>query len=627
MDNRLSFRRSSHRMLDNFQSCWKPLALTGIAFKLIALVVLTPLLALLFRLSLALSGSRVIADLDIAKAFLSPAGAIIFILGGAVWLAIIALEQASLTGIICARTANRQIGVLGALRFSAANAWPVLRVTARMVVWGLVASVPFLAIAATTYLILLTKHDINYYLNEKLPELFIAGGIGGLLLVGLAATAARIFTGWLFALPVVLFERTDPSGALSRSQQMASGSRLTLLLWIIGWILASLAISTAANGAVIMFGRLVVSSLPNSIHLLAMAAGLILLLWAVVMAGTNLLGTTAFAVMLFSLYRERRGNDSEQALQPGIAMQGSHEGRLGITRSRLALASGVGLVVAVVTGMLTAESIQAEDRIKIIAHRGASKVAPENTMAAIQKAIEDGADWVEIDVQETADGNVVVFHDSDFMRVSGVDLKIWDATIDDLEELDIGSWFDPAFNDQRVVTLAEVLAECKGKIGVNIELKYYGHDERLEERVVNIVETQNMASEIVVMSLKIKGVRKMKSLRPDWQVGLLMSVAAGNFKKTEADFLAVNSSFANRRLIRSAHRAGKEIYVWTVNDADSMSRMISRGVDGLITDRPEVARSVLERRAELNTSQRLLLELAGTLDTSGLIAGKPSASR
>lgn len=276
----------------------------------------------------------------------------------------------------------------------------------------------------------------------------------------------------------------------------------------------------------------------------------------------------------------------------------------------------IGVVLAAASGVAAIHSVRLDDDVEIMAHRGSSREAPENTMAAFRKAIEAGADWIELDVQETADGEVVVFHDSDFMKLSGRKLKIWDATMDDLKEIDIGSWYSPDFKEERVPTLAEVLDECKGKIKVNIELKYYGHDQQLEQRIVEIVESRGMASDVVAMSLKKNGVTKLKALRPDWKVGLLMSVSAGNLKKVEADFLAVNARFASRNLIRTGHRAGKEVYVWTVNDAFTMSTMISRGVDGILTDKPALARQVLEQRAQMSGPERLLLELAGILGTA-----------
>lgn len=248
-----------------------------------------------------------------------------------------------------------------------------------------------------------------------------------------------------------------------------------------------------------------------------------------------------------------------------------------------------------------------------MAHRGASKAAPENSLAAVRVAIEAGSDWVEIDVQETADGEVVVIHDSDLMKLARNKTKVWDARLSDLQNIDIGNSFGPSFQNERVPTLSEVLKLCQGKTGVLIELKYYGHDQQLEQRVVDIVEKHGMSNQIMVMSLKPDGVRKMKRLRPTWKCGVLLSVSVGNIQKIEADFLAVNARFATRSLINKLHQAGKEIYVWTVDDPVSMSLLMNRGVDGLITNRPEVAKDVLKQRSNMSSTDRLLTEIAGLL--------------
>jgi len=261
-------------------------------------------------------------------------------------------------------------------------------------------------------------------------------------------------------------------------------------------------------------------------------------------------------------------------------------------------------------------SVRLPDNTQVMAHRGSSKAAPENTLASVKRAIEDGADWLEIDVQETADGKVVVYHDSDFMRLAGKDLKVWNATLADLRDIDVGSWFAPEFAGERVPTLGQVLDQCRGHIGVNIELKYYGHDEQLEQRVADVVASHRMDAHVTAMSLKIDLVKKMKSIRPDWKVGLLMSVSAGNPKNIDADFLAVNAKFANRNMIQSAHRNAKEVYVWTVDDAPTMSVMIGRGVDCIITNHPALARSVIAERAAMSVPQRLLLELAALFGTT-----------
>ena len=250
------------------------------------------------------------------------------------------------------------------------------------------------------------------------------------------------------------------------------------------------------------------------------------------------------------------------------------------------------------------------DGVRGIARRGAAGGAPENTLASVALALEHGADVVEIDVQETADGEVVVIHDSDLMKVGGNPMRVWEATFDEIRAVDVGSWFGPEFTGQRVPTLEEVLETCRGKAVVDIELKYYGHDEMLEQRVSDIVERTGMGDQVIAMSLKGDADVKMKGIRPEWDVGLLTAKAVGDLTTAEADFLAVHVGMANSAFIHRAHEAGKDVYVWTVNDRLNMSRMMSRGVDGVITDHPSLARLVLEERAEMSPVERLLVTAA-----------------
>nr|WP_302478195.1 glycerophosphodiester phosphodiesterase [Ruegeria arenilitoris] len=279
-------------------------------------------------------------------------------------------------------------------------------------------------------------------------------------------------------------------------------------------------------------------------------------------------------------------------------------------------AAAVAVLVGLWFGQHLLERIQAPDRAEVIGHRGAAALRPENTMASVLKAIEDGADWVEIDVQESADGVVVVAHDSDFMKLAGVNLKVWDATMEDIAQIDIGSWFGPEYADERTPTLREVLEAAKGKSKVIIELKYYGHDVDLENRVAAIVEDLQMQDDIATMSLKYPAVQKIKKLRPEWRAGVLAATAVGDLTGLEGDFIAVNAAMATPGLVRSVQDAGKDIYVWTVNDPLQMSAMASMGVDGLITDRPAMANEVLRLRAEMGPAERLLLWLATTFGMS-----------
>jgi glycerophosphoryl diester phosphodiesterase len=281
-----------------------------------------------------------------------------------------------------------------------------------------------------------------------------------------------------------------------------------------------------------------------------------------------------------------------------------------LTPGRLA----IGLLLAAGAAVLSAawlfEDIRTDDAVVIVAHRGAAGRAPENTTASVQAALDDRADWVEVDVQETVDGEVVVVHDSDFMKLAGDATKVWEATLEQLADIDIGSWFGPEFAAERVPTLRDVLQLAEGRAGVVIELKYYGHDEKLEQRVADIVEQTGMTDSVAIMSLKYGAVQKMKAIRPDWTVGLLSATAIGDLSRMDADFLAVSTNMVSAGFVRRARKAGKKVFAWTVNDPVTMSQVISKGVDGVITDEPAMARRVLAERAEMNTAERLLIYAA-----------------
>lgn len=411
---------------------------------------------------------------------------------------------------------------------------------------------------------------------------------------------------WLLALPIVLFEELGPAAAIRKSLADTRGHRWKLFAWTVAWLLAGALGSMAVTALIGLVGRLVLPLVVGSVKLAAFTIGSIGLLTLLASALISLFAAALYALVIVAFYRRSSGpGHLADDLKRAESMDAGGGWR--IPKKGWLLGGAAAFGVALVITVIIVAKLNIEDRAIVIAHRGASAAAPENTLAAVRQAVEDGAEFVEIDVQETADGEVVVFHDSDFMKTAKLPLKIWEATLEDLRDIDIGSWFAEEFADERVPTLGEVLLACKGRSGVNIELKYYGHDVDLEQRVVDIVEHHDMAEEVVIMSLKYDKVAKIKALRPEWTYGLLSSVSLGNTTEFDVDFLAINASGAHRAFVRRTQGSGRDVYVWTVNDPLAMSSMMSRGVDGIITDEPALARRVLELRAELNPVERLLL--------------------
>lgn len=595
--------------LEDLRRRWKPLFLADLLFKLIALALLTPLLAISFRWFLSLSGQEVLADVDLLYFLLTPIGIVCLICISALWLGIVALELAALMGVLGTGPGRKSL-VLNALGFASVNAWRVCRVAGHIVARCLLIAVPFLGIAGLTYWWLLREFDINYYLQQRPPAFLVALGIGGLLVVGLAGCLIYATSNWLLALPLVLFEDVRPSEALRTSRERTGGSRWRLLRAITIWAVSIVLLSSLLTSSVLMIGRAIIHRSSGSLEFLTLAIGISLLASAAVNLIVSLIGTTTFASLLFHSYREFSNPDEHRITSLWRLTSDGGSRRFRLTALRIVSAIAVGVLVAALLGLWIAKDMRLDDDVEIIAHRGASAAAPENTLAAIRQAIKEGTDWVEIDVQESVDGQVVVFHDSDFMKLAGVNRKIWEVTQEELLEIDVGSSFDPKFNSERVPTLSQVLELCKDKAGVNIELKYYGHDQQLEQRVIDLVEAQQMTEQVIYMSLEKDAVGKLKAMRPQSRSGLLLSVSVGDLSNLRADFLAINASFASRAMIRKAHELDKQVFVWTVNDPVTMAVMVGRGVDGLITDKPALAKRVLAQRSRLNVAERLMLEFA-----------------
>lgn len=242
------------------------------------------------------------------------------------------------------------------------------------------------------------------------------------------------------------------------------------------------------------------------------------------------------------------------------------------------------------------ESINVElfRNAQVAAHRGASSEAPENTLAAVGQAIAKRADYAEIDVQETKDGVVILLHDSNLKRTTGVDAEVSDWDYKKIRQLDAGSWFSEEYKGEMIPTLAEILETAKGKIKLNIEIKLNGTERNLVHSVVRLIEVYDMTEDCVITSFQASALKEVKKLNPDIRTGYILKVAYGDFSGLDfADALSVNYSFATSILVNDAHDAGKEVYVWTVNSREKIINMISNGVDMVITDHPAFARETI----------------------------------
>jgi glycerophosphoryl diester phosphodiesterase len=590
-----------------YQDAWSRrwvFAAIRVALQMAAGAIIAPALAGLVALAVSTSDQSALTDQDIALFLLTPGGFVAAVGVAAVWLVASVWGFAMMAAVLRAGPLAPWPGLVHALFAVARRAGPLLAFAVMFVLRVLALVVPIAVAGLLVADRYMGEFDINYYLTFRPPEFLTGVAIIGALLLVMVVIGLRILTGWALALHLVVFGNVSPRAAFGESATRMQGRRAALATKLVLWLV----VLTVLSGILGLIASLVFNLVPlNSGSGLKLALGLtlgVVALWSLAILVLGAVGLGALARLLDGFYQDAT---PLEPLPKGV----------GTSLKRKVAVTGAGLIVlAVGAGWATnrlLDRLQTEDRVEIIAHRGAAGMRPENTMAAFEKAIEDGADWIELDVQETRDGAVIIMHDSDFMKLAGVDLKVWDADLADVEEIDIGSWFAPEYADQRAPLLRDVLTLAKGRIKVLIELKYYGKDQMLADRVAQIVDDLGMADQVAVMSLKYLAVQEMQALRPDWRTGVLAATAVGKLAGLAGDFIAVSTSSAGPRLARSIQAAGKDLYVWTVDDPLDMSRMISMGANGLITNEPALAAKVLEVRAGLNTAERLILWLSERL--------------
>lgn len=233
----------------------------------------------------------------------------------------------------------------------------------------------------------------------------------------------------------------------------------------------------------------------------------------------------------------------------------------------------------------------------VIAHRGASQVAPENTLSAMKMAIEFGADYAECDVFQTRDGEIVLFHDEEMERTTGKQGKIWDQTMADLKELEAGSWFSEEYKGEPIPTLREVIRLTKGKIKLNIEVKVPGNSPGIAQKVVDIIRSERIERECMVTSFEKPVIARVKEIAPNLATGFILDedhpqdIFDGNW-----EYVCSKRDIVDGPFVQMARQKGKKIFVWTVNHPEEMKKFIDLGVDGIITDVPDVLREVLLSR-------------------------------
>jgi len=570
----------------------------SLLFRLLESLLFAPLAGLAGQ---ALTGRLVVDSTALVSFALSPRGFAALLLGAVSLLLIRVVEHAGLSVIVWGALSQTKVPPLVALRYIGARLVVLIQICAQFVLFGVVVAAPALLIAAVFAKRLLARHDINYYLAERPTEFIVAAAIVGVAALVCSVAGLWGVIRWRWAVQACLFENASAPEAFRISAKVTSAVRPKMLAGTLASLALSAALGLAASAAGTAFTDLTLNSINYATLSLALALPLLLGVRAVVGGAATLIGACADAGYFTALYHEARARNVIALPARGLAA--GLDARLSPPLRILAATTLAAIVgFSAIGGLMAAHSLRTERPIVISAHRGGTLQSPENSLAAVREAIEAGADYVETDVQMTKDGALVMNHDSDFSRVAGMPRKVQDMTLREIRTLTLGG----AGSGHGVPTLEEFLQECRGRIKVNLELKFYGvRPPDIAQKIVESITGNGMQDQVLVQCLEYEPLLEVRALAPNIPIGYLMSVNARHPARLDVNFLSVEQGRVSRRFVVRAHRRGQTVHLWTVNTAEQMERAFDLGVDGIITDQSAVAFDLRREYLDLSTPERI----------------------
>jgi len=588
---------------------WKEVVSFAIAFRLVNWVLLAPLSAIILRSFLTRWGRASVGNFEVVSFLLSPTGLLAIIVVGAISLATLYLELAGLMRLLD----NERVTWWQALTGPATHYPRLVWLGIRQLILYLLILTPFLLGIGALYFVLWRGRDLNGLLVLKPPVFWLGGALAGALLAVYSVIAGRLFLKWILALPIILFDSgVTVRQALARSSERTN-QRLKEIAKAVGtWAVAQTLLTTAIVVLLKYFSAWVLQQSGSSLAWAVPVTAALLTLHGFALAGLSVIGTVSFAGLVLTLYRQsglRREEPEPIQVRTGP--------RTLITAPRLIIGSLLTLIVLTIRGMHSSlDSLELQDQLQITAHRAGAANAPENSVAALRRAIIDRADWAEIDVQRTKDDAIIVLHDTDLARVGGGKRQVGQTTLQEIQQFDIGKLQGPEFAGERIPTFDAFLEAARNQpIGLTVELKPHGKDdeEPLTRLAIAAIRRAGMLDQCRLCSQSYESLMIARRLEPGLKVGWIGANALGDLTKLNVDFLMLKTDLCTEQLVERATLQGMAVHAWTVNDPGWIPRLLDREVENVITDDPVLIRERLDEIRRLDTVDRLILRARSAL--------------
>jgi glycerophosphoryl diester phosphodiesterase len=570
--------------------------------KLASALVFSSLVGAILAALLARDGSPAVGNSALIDFALSPIGALTIAVLPMMYLAALYFEQSCILRVLADPKGN----VVQSLKLSLVALPRVLLMATIQTMVALLFVAPFVFLAWFVYWLMLSDADINFYLANKPPKFIVAVILGIILSLGAIIVLGWLLLKWFHALPKLIFERTLVLPCLWQAWHHQS-AKSNIIVAIVSWFIVHFLLYITAPWVIAIVTSRLFSLVEHDSEKSVWAGVFILLSHSIVLMLVTISSQCWLTAAIWTTF------DRRLEIEASISSKEMPHPKSWTRPLILLIAASI---VSLLIGFGALQKVldyTVRQSVQIVAHRAGAKGFPENSLSALEHAIAVGADSAEIDVQQSKEGTIFVTHDRDLRRMAGRPLVISEATDAELRKTDIGSQMRPPAPSESLATLEEFLKRSQNKIRLSIELKYYGFKPSLAEAVAALLDQYPSRPAHEIISLEYKALEQVAALRPTIRRGYLVSASVGDITKLDANFLSVSQGTFSPELLERARQRGMQVAVWTINDRESIFRLMVQGAELIVTDDPEMAVEVAREYQQLPAFELLLIRLREAL--------------
>ncbi len=576
---RQTFRSAIHLIMWD----WSTLFLFEIIYKLITAIIVFPALQAMLQFALQLSGVSFLSNQTLPIILQSPSTLLVLLILFVILTFYVLIEMTAIVLYFHNGVQGKRTGIFRLFLSAAKKSFSIVRPKNALLFVFIFLILPMTGVTLSSGL--LQSLEIPEFILDYIKSTPALHVLYSALCFLFFILAFR----WIFSIHEITLQPCRFQEARKRSKALIHGKWLKTLIWLFLWILLVVGLLVLVTAillfAILLFIKYTVPSnhaQETFWYFFYTLSKWRSLFWAI--------GVTigSFAFISSCYYRYQSENQIFVFQKPHISIRKSAM----ILRPLrfflvLFILMGYGLYSLSYNAFLLDEEVGL--KTTVTAHRASTLTTPENTLSGLEAAIESGATYAEIDVQQTKDGTLVLMHDSNLSRTAGVDKDIWNVTYQDLQSMEVGSWFSPAFKGEKIPTLEEFIQKAKGRIILVIELKSTGHEKSFVSSVVELIQSLDAEKDCILASMDYSLVHEAKSCDPTIQTQLITAVAYGELYQLEdVDIYSVEASFLTRSMVLNLHLSGKEVFVWTVNNQTTAREMVAIRVDSIVTDAPDI---------------------------------------